>query len=452
MKVFNVFQRKIFPMILLLFIFFILKSVLFLIPQSKTFTLYKSKSVSNFNKPSSIKNCYTLDELDAKSSNIEYIEDKINFKFDKTNLNFKKPVILSTGRIYIPFNEFIKYFEAEKVKYNIEIKPLENSIYINNKIYTLHSNKIEYNGDLYLSIFDCTKIFNLVTSWNYDKKSVTFYHNISSPNFAPKNDTGQKALVRLEDFMASKDSIDLEKTRLIVDYLYENNIPIHLSWIPKYLNPVKKIINDPTKNYCLYNLEFLYTLDYTLDKNGLIGLHGYTHQFNYGISSEDFEFGDNSNNTPKKTRALIENSIESAKELNIPISYFEFPHYTATDEQFKIAEEYFDILYENLPKRSEQFQVERVNKDNRVISYIPTPFYYPKKIDGSDEVKKFDEITNESLISFFIHPILEFKSIKRISSKDSYPKYEYSSNSALHNIIQNLKSRDVTFTDILKIK
>ena len=61
-------------------------------------------------------------------------------------------------------------------------------------------------------------------------------------------------------------------------------------------------------------------------------------------SAVGFEFG-NTQPSTSRFKERIEKAIETAKYLDIPISFFETPHYAITEEQNKIAEDYFKILY-----------------------------------------------------------------------------------------------------------
>jgi hypothetical protein len=67
MKVSKFMKKKMFPIILLILIFLAFKLILGLIPNSKNYLVYNSNNISDFKKPSSIKNCYTLNELNEEN-------------------------------------------------------------------------------------------------------------------------------------------------------------------------------------------------------------------------------------------------------------------------------------------------------------------------------------------------------------------------------------------------
>ena len=79
--------------------------------------------------------------------------------------------------------------------------------------------------------------------------------------------------------------------------------------------------------------DFVYTLDYMLDRDGLIGLHGYTHQYGKTVSIEGLEFhapygnGVNIPATEEYAQERINLAKEAAQNLDIPYAFFEAPHY-----------------------------------------------------------------------------------------------------------------------------
>jgi predicted deacetylase len=87
-------------------------------------------------------------------------------------------------------------------------------------------------------------------------------------------------------------------------------------------------------------------MEYLLNRNGIIGLHGYTHQYGDEVSAVGTEFSDERNNDEKSIRKRVEAAINTAKKLELPVKFFETPHYAATAFQQSIFEQYFDIIYE----------------------------------------------------------------------------------------------------------
>lgn len=130
----------------------------------------------------------------------------------------------------------------------------------------------------------------------------------------------------------------MEKMKYLSDYFKANNIVFHIDWIPRYINPEKNIDNDLLKNNNFENVHFINMLDHLINRGAVIGLHGYTHQHNNQISGLGVELKWNVNSNKNKVLKVVESSLKTAKTLNIPIGFFESPHYKADRNQQKIIE------------------------------------------------------------------------------------------------------------------
>ncbi|OOM69324.1 hypothetical protein CLOBL_52520 [Clostridium sp. BL-8] len=117
--------------------------------------------------------------------------------------------------------------------------------------------------------------------------------------------TEKIALIRFEDVTAGEEYLDsenLEKFRIVVDYMFSVGAPVHIAWIPKFVDPPNGIDNDISKDYSMSNANFLFTIEYLLKRNGVIGLQGYTHQYGKEVSAEGTEFNKERNNDEKNVR------------------------------------------------------------------------------------------------------------------------------------------------------
>ncbi len=95
------------------------------------------------------------------------------------------------------------------------------------------------------------------------------------------------------------------------------------------------ILNDLLKNNNFENVHFINMLDHLINRGAVIGLHGYTHQHNNQISGLGVELKWNVNSNKNKVLKVVESSLKTAKTLNIPIGFFESPHYKADRNQQK---------------------------------------------------------------------------------------------------------------------
>lgn len=57
----------------------------------------------------------------------------------------------------------------------------------------------------------------------------------------------------------------------------------------------------------------MYTLDYFIDRGGIIGLHGYTHQSGAEVSIDGIEFDETINNDESIIRERVQKSYSMCK-------------------------------------------------------------------------------------------------------------------------------------------
>lgn len=214
------------------------------------------------------------------------------------------------------------------------------------------------------------------------------------------------------------------------------------------MNPGKGIDNDPSAQSNLYNADFIFTLDYFIDRNGLIGLHGYTHQHGTEESVDGIEFNSRINASEKSVRERVEAAINCAKKLEIPVCFFESPHYDATKLQKRIIGQYFNYIYEGYKSQSEK-GITKVKIENRIVKFIPTPLNYVDGVkDLNNMINKITKLPAKSLASFFYHPNIEFEYIKIARDKTGYPTYTYSEKSPLHQLLKVFSEKNYEFKSI----
>lgn len=389
-------------------------------------------------------------------------EEKVDVYFEGSKVNLTSPIYMQRNRYYIPLNEVIytakgKIFSQDN-QANIKVNGNEINLNTKESYYTLNGNKVNLrkrvilSGNIvYMSLFDLAKMLNLKVDWNIENNIVALFWNKDKLTTDKQPQGGKTALIRFEDITAAQrysSAESLEKIRIITDYCYSRNIPLHLGWVPRYIDPNNNIDNEPSEKNSMYNADFIYTLDYFVDKNGIIGLHGYTHQHGQEVSIDATEFSNIYNTSEKDVRDRLEHAISDAKKLEIPIKFFESPHYTATLNQKRIMEQYFDNIYEFRISGMER-NITKVNVGNRQVKYIPTPLDYVNGKDDTDHmIKKIKSLRGDSLGSFFFHPSIEFDFIKIKKDNNGYPSYEYLGDSPLHRIINTFIDNGYTFKSI----
>lgn len=430
----------------------------------------KNKELQKQNNNTYINKYNLTGEKELEQSNKRFSSFKgLNMKKESIRLNFemkplslKLPIYNDNNRLYIPVSEicYLLNGHTELTKdtavvsmnnKSIEINLEKNSYYKDSKEYNLRKKAIITEDLLYLSLFDFTKLFNLKTDWNIETKILSLFYNSDIFSQKAKNKESKSALIRLEDITAGQryaTSESLEKLRIIADYLYHQNVPFHVAWIPRYVNPAKGIDNDPSTQLSMYNADFIFTLDYFIDKNGLIGLHGYTHQEGNEESVDGIEFNSRINASEESVRKRVELAINCAKKLQIPMCFFESPHYDATELQKKVIGEYFDYMYEAYKTQREKV-ITKVEIQHKIVKFIPTPLNY---VDGVEDINnminKICKLPEKSLASFFYHPNIEFEYIKITRDKTGYSTYTYSEESPLHQLLKVFSEKNYEFKSI----
>ena len=241
--------------------------------------------------------------------------------YKNKKINLENKLIYKNNRIYLDLKDIVKKLDSKEI---IE----DNNIIINDKVtidlneksFQRNNNKIPLRGDLfiengeyYISLFDVCEIFNLTTFWNYDNNIIYIDNKIDKDIENNKeNENGKKAYLRFEDFTAGDVYLSkgaLEKVRLVTDYMNKNHEAFSISWIPRYINIDSNIDNDISKKETMENANFVFTLDYIINRGGAVGIHGYTHQYKDSNSVTGYEFGDNGYNNPEDIRSRVEKAI-----------------------------------------------------------------------------------------------------------------------------------------------
>ena len=411
----------------------------------------------------------------SPSPNAALHEADINLYFDGKRLKDASPIYISGSRYYVPISESISSIGGYLIDFNryiclvykgkaVSLNTKENVYYLNKEEKILKEPILNISGIKYISLFDLSKIVGLKTRWDENGKSIYMFLNKDKAfNSNTNGNKAKPALIRLEDITPGnsyRSDKDLEKLRIVSDYLYSEHIPFYVAWTPRYLEPDHEIDINPQGNDTMYNADFVFTLDYLMDKGGIIGLHGYTHQYGMeeSIAGREFHLAGSNDGIPE-TSSYIEGRIKNAKSaadsLAIPVAFFEAPHYAASPYAFKILEKNFDVIYE--PYTTDGLhemnkEITKVKRDGRNVSYIPTPLDY---VDGKGDTKrmlsKIDSLQDGVLASFFYHPYIEFESISLPDAADEYPCYSYDVASPLHRIIKKFRANGYKFTTINKL-
>ena len=366
------------------------------------------------------------------------------------------PMLLKAQRYYMPLS-----FICNKLNYTIDtsdnkillnsnnnkISLTENSYTKNSRTGNLRGNIINNDGTNYISISDIEELFNLIAVFDFQNNNISLLdNNVKTPENSSTLYTDKVALIRLEDFgCGSNYSVDKNQAKIkcMANLIYSQGMKFHVSWIPRFKSPADNIDNDLLTINNITNVGFVNLLDYLINKNCEVGLHGYTHQHGDEKSGTGEEMAVDVNNSVSETKTVIENGIDTASALNIPISYYESPHYFDTELQKKVIADYFQFIYEpfNGTKNNNIYNLDDHNL------FVPTPLGY---VHDSDPTSIIDGLNNENpdtLHSFYYHPFLELKYID-FNTNNNKLNITYDENSPLQQIINTIKADHYTTVHI----
>jgi len=411
-------------------------------------TIYSSSLPNN-----NFKSIYTAKIKFADRSITEISGVTLNI-LNETNIT-NVPMLLKSQRYYIPLS-----FICNKLNYNFDtsdnsillsnndnkISLTEDSYVKNSRAGSLRGNLINSNGTYYISISDIEELFDLIAVFDFKNNNISLLSsNLKAPKDSSVLYSDKVALIRLEDFgCGDYYTIDKNQTKVkcMADLMYSEGMKFHVSWIPRFKDPTNNIDNDLLTNDNITNVGFVNLLDYLLNKSGEIGLHGYTHQHDDEKSGYGEEMSKDVNNTILESRAIIENGIDTASALNIPISYYESPHYQDTLLQQKVIEDYFQFIYEPFDGSK-----NNIYKSDDYHLFVPTPLGYIHDSDPSSIIDGLNNHNPDALHSFYYHPFVELKYID-VNANNNILNITYDENSPLQKIVKTLKSNNYTTVHI----
>jgi hypothetical protein len=379
-------------------------------------------------------------------------------------LDLTHPVYAENNRYYLPLEEIVGSLGgtvtvtdgAAQIQVNDAVVDLSidgSYFQMNGDRFPLKKQARVSDGVVYVSLIDLQKMLHLKVVWDEDGGVLNLFWNKDNIEEDRQPQGGRTALVRFEDVTSGQTyrystAESLEKLRAIFDYCYAKAIPMQMGWIPRYIDPGNGIDNSLAQDYSMHNADFVYTLDYFSDRNGILGFHGYTHQYGNEVTIHGTEFDATHNTTESSIVKRLRYAINDANTLGLPEVFFESPHYAATTYQKSIMAKYFDVIYEYMGN-PRQKNVIVVAVGNRLVKYIPTPLGYVDDISGTDDMlARIRALGDGDLASFFYHPNIEFDFINIAVGEDGYHSYRYTIDSPLRQVIDALIQRGYMFRSI----
>ncbi len=400
---------------------------------------------------------------------IEYVppEKEMVYKQDTLNINFlgqfsaDVTVLYCNGRLCIPLLTTAKSLGGTFTRcgrvIDISISGTSISVPVDTDIENRPS-VFYYNGVMYISLYDFLEPLHFVPVINTDEKRVVIlgnHCNIKDSLLTSSAVGSSTALLRLEDIVAdgmdsegSYKVSEVERLRYAAEYLYRRKQQYYIAWVPVYKNPKTKVSNDLSKDFDLYNSYFLYVLDYMVDHGGHLGLHGYTHQYGEDRSTVGNEWGEETPYTVKEQMQRMVKAKETAFRLGYSEEFFEFPHYAATEKQQKMAQHYFDAVYQSYRKKDNTVinSIYKAKDTGKEVYYIPTPADYVKSANAREDIIKTleDVVERQESVSMFYHPVLD-KSRLFVTTRGRERFWFYSDQGILPGIVNYIGSHGFVF-------
>lgn len=398
-------------------------------------------------------------------------KDNIKLFINGSEIAFKLPTYIDKNRYFVSLNEIADALNA-KIKRNegdssLEISVLDKLykidlsnklINVDNKQTVLKKDLLVQNDFFYISIIDLSNLFNMYTYWDRDTNSIYCSTDDNSfkddPKYVPKIET--LGFLRLEDVTANLGSGDKDyfnKLRVIGKYLCNKGVPYHVAWIPRSMDPPNKSDLNPLTQNSFILAESIYSLDYFTYNLGIIGLHGYTHQSDDEVTGLGTEFGYKHPDL-NRFRERIVQALNTAKELDVPVNFFEAPHYAITPDQNKIAEEYFKYIYHPFSDNGisgRDLTRAQLSPYNKTSYYFSAPLEYVAETAPLAMEPKIRNCPSTNMGSLFFHPRLDYKYIS-INNSDNKPTYTYDESSILHSVINALNERGYKMSNVTDVK
>lgn len=256
--------------------------------------------------------------------------------------------------------------------------------------------------------------------------------------------TSHHAYIRLEDIHPASEPHLIKE---VGEYLASKGIPFTLIVIPVYINPETyeeiRLKEKPELVKVLRDLQ---------RRGGSVVLHGYTHQYRLSETGEGFEFWNVENNTPiyapadepftLKSRSefateqeyeeymngllefekeyittRIEKGIEELNELGLTPLAFEAPHYTMSQQGYRIVADYFDYIFGQIQLSDEDWEFMSASPYISRPSFLHGLTLIPENVGYyditsptplMDMLKKIEAMrpVQGSMLGMFYHPYL----------------------------------------------
>lgn len=227
------------------------------------------------------------------------------------------------------------------------------------------------------------------------------------------------AMVRIEDVNSYTKPHSIKK---IADFFDERNVPFQISLVPIYRS------SETQKDVYLRDVPMLVeALKYAVSKGASIVMHGVTHQYK-GTTTDDFEFWDSISHKPLTSVSaewIRHRMKQGIKELLFNDLYplgWETPHYSASQINYKIFGEYFNVFFERMMVAdvagTQQILPFPIVLEGSGVTLVPENMGFVRYNNPDSEAilknaRKLRSI-RDGMASFYFHPFVPIEHLKKI--------------------------------------
>lgn len=354
-----------------------------------------------------------------------FLSDLIDFKGEIIWLNMHIERLLEKKDYGLEYDDF-KVSKEWKIFYKGEDIPKEepgiNSIRIKDKNVEIISRAVDGNGETFPYVIKSKNLWYFADSpFSFAMEGGRFLiladllHDILKESHKKSH----FALLRIEDVNPEDEPSNLKR---IAKYLSKEGVPFQVSLIPFFKDPEHQYERTLSENP-----EMVDAIKFAIEKGGTVVLHGATHQLR-GLTGEDYEFWDDisgepiSNESPDWIDQRIKLAIEECAKNGIyPLSW-ETPHYSASKNVYRTISKYFNtfndrIMSAEISGTQQIFPYPVKIKDLNVfvipenLGFVDFQKPEPEIIIGN---AKHMLVVRDGIASFFFHPFVPIKYLKKI--------------------------------------
>jgi hypothetical protein len=292
------------------------------------------------------------------------------------------------------------------------------------------------------------------------------------------------AMLRLEDvgLGGQYDTLEgLGKLRAVIEYIESERIPFHVAVISRRMSIeedgtwLERGIDDPNPDPLARS--FIRILQDAERSGGLLGMHGYSHQYgdtarsdygqNSGTGSEFKVSGAPVTKEPSYAAERISASLAAFAMNGLTPAFWESPHYRNTREQEKVFRSHIGLLYQPDLYSLRSFKdltaydtVNRYGHDSLGSVYVPAPYKYVSDEASVDRLLERAQ-QDDALASMYFHPFLDFPYLEEVTGEDGktvmedgLPVYRYRQDgppSHLHRIIPGFRQMGYRWMSLFDI-